>query len=614
MTVLYKLPPRFPRYFTSFFSAILLFLPTQTLAEPEHRDVPMLVAPAPEAPVPAITNPAATAKSEKSSVSGEYLSSYVAHNTGDVTSAIRYLEKVLEKEPDNMQIAGQLLVMKLMHGDVEEAIALSKTMQSQKDHELIVDLLVSIDHVKRGELQEADDALTNVNSESFDHIWMPLLNAWLEPDVEARKKPVRVQDLLGEDITDVPSFLHYHLALINDYRGLTAEAEKQYEQAVADKQRAPFRALLAYINLRARMNDRETIQQLMLDLKESRPEMVELLEQELPYLTTLGTMDTLPQTKLIATPADGVSEVLLTMASMLYMLNAGQDIALYLQLALYLKPDFPTAQLMLANVFENFEHWDDALAVYMRVKPSSPLYLKAGIRRAFIMEEQDKPMQAMQIIDRLIANYPNMLEPLIAKGDIYRSREDFAQAADTYSLAIAKQDEPRPEHWNIYFARGACYEQLGDITRAESDLQYSLRLNSEQPEVLNYLGYMWLTEDRNIERAVEMIQQAYKLSPSSPHIIDSMGWAFLKIGKLEEAAAMLEKAAEMVPNDPIINEHLGDVYWHAGRKIEARFQWRRAIDFTDNKSKIGVLEKKIEEGLSIYSVYTMPEAKLSLGQ
>ena len=68
----------------------------------------------------------------------------------------------------------------------------------------------------------------------------------------------------------------------------------------------------------------------------------------------------------------------------------------------------------------------------------------------------------------------------------------------------------------------------------------------------------------------------FSASPNDGYIIDSLGWAFYRLGRYEEAVTTLEQAVQLRPNDPEINDHLGDAYFRAGRKLEARFQYNVA--------------------------------------
>jgi Flp pilus assembly protein TadD len=80
----------------------------------------------------------------------------------------------------------------------------------------------------------------------------------------------------------------------------------------------------------------------------------------------------------------------------------------------------------------------------------------------------------------------------------------------------------------------------------------------------------------NLDRALEMIQKAIEGAPNDGYIIDSLGWAYYRLGRFEEAVQKLEQAAVLRPVDPEINDHLGDAYWRVGRKLEATFQWKVA--------------------------------------
>jgi tetratricopeptide (TPR) repeat protein len=93
----------------------------------------------------------------------------------------------------------------------------------------------------------------------------------------------------------------------------------------------------------------------------------------------------------------------------------------------------------------------------------------------------------------------------------------------------------------------------------------------------------------NLDEAFEMLKKAVSLAPRDGYIVDSLGWAYYRLGKMDDAVRELEKAVLLRPADPTINDHLGDAYWRTGRKLEAEFQWNHARDI--------LLRKKEDEGL-----------------
>ena len=80
-------------------------------------------------------------------------------------------------------------------------------------------------------------------------------------------------------------------------------------------------------------------------------------------------------------------------------------------------------------------------------------------------------------------------------------------------------------------------------------------------------------------------------------IIDSLGWAYYRLGHYDEAVQELEKAIELKPGDPVINDHLGDAYWKVGRQLEARFQWQHAKDSNPEPEDLPLIVKKLEHGI-----------------
>jgi Flp pilus assembly protein TadD len=115
--------------------------------------------------------------------------------------------------------------------------------------------------------------------------------------------------------------------------------------------------------------------------------------------------------------------------------------------------------------------------------------------------------------------------------------------------------------------------------------------------VLNYLGYSWIDQGVHLEKALEMIHQALAWDPSDGYVVDSLGWAFYRLGRFEEAVQTLEQAVQLRASDQAINDHLGDAYWKAGRKLEARFQWTIAADLEPETDIAKSARAKLENGL-----------------
>ena len=94
-----------------------------------------------------------------------------------------------------------------------------------------------------------------------------------------------------------------------------------------------------------------------------------------------------------------------------------------------------------------------------------------------------------------------------------------------------------------------------------------------------------------------MIRKAVGLRPNDGYMVDSLGWAYYKLNRIEEAVLELERAVELRPGDPTINDHLGDAYWKAKRKLEATFQWQHALALDPPEADLARIEEKLKVGL-----------------
>jgi tetratricopeptide (TPR) repeat protein len=271
---------------------------------------------------------------------------------------------------------------------------------------------------------------------------------------------------------------------------------------------------------------------------------------------------------------------------------------LYLQMALYLKPEQPFALAALANAYEATKQYEEAIAVYDRIPAGTPLQGSIEIRKAFNLNSLDRVDEAKALLEKVAAEDPKDLKALDALGNIMRSRKRYAEAAEYYTRATEIIQKPERRHWTYYYSRGTCYERLKKWPQAEADLQKALQLYPDQPLVLNYLGYSWIDQNRNLKQGMALIEKAVSLKPDDGYIVDSLGWAHYRLGNYKEAVRFLERAVELRPEDPVLNDHLGDALWRVGREREARYQWEQSLTLQPEPEDADKIKKKLAKGLT----------------
>ena len=106
----------------------------------------------------------------------------------------------------------------------------------------------------------------------------------------------------------------------------------------------------------------------------------------------------------------------------------------------------------------------------------------------------NKPDEAADHIKRVVEANPGDVEAAAALGNIYRAHNRFAEAAEAYSKAVATIADPAKGDWRIYYFRGIVLERSKRWAEAEADFRLALKINPNQPQVLNYLGYSWVDQ------------------------------------------------------------------------------------------------------------------------
>ena len=299
----------------------------------------------------------------------------------------------------------------------------------------------------------------------------------------------------------------------------------------------------------------------------------------------------------IRTARDGIAEVFFSVAA---ALNGEADpvyTLLHLRVAEYLRPDHADVVLLTADTLETLGQHQLAVETYATFPPDDPAYVSAEIGRAGALRSDGQVDAAVEAMQALARAHPDLFSVQFALGDMLRLEERFDEAEVAYTAAINLQTKITEEDWVLFFYRGISHEQSKDWAAAEADFRQSLTLNPDQPQVLNYLGYGLVDRGESLDEALGMIEKAVAADPEQGYIIDSLAWAYFRLGRYDDALRPMEKASVLEPVDPIVTDHLGDVYWMVGRKLEARFQWRRALSFEPTETDATRILRKLEVGL-----------------
>jgi tetratricopeptide (TPR) repeat protein len=530
-----------------------------------------------------------------SSLSGTYLAGRHAGRERDMESAATYFSRALERDPGSPLLIERTFIHKLSAGNMARAEELAGSVVDISPEHRIARFVLALAATGDGRHEEAREHLAEAAFTDLGELTSSLLTAWSFAHEGKQDEAIRALDAL--DAYDrFANFKLLHIGLIAAHLGDHAQAEQAYREAYerAGSSLRVVQALGTFLERTGRGSEASEVYDRYLTTSQRNPLIIEArgrIEQgELPD-------------PFIADAAHGMAEAMFSLANAMSA-EQGYDAALiYVQLALSLRPEFPVAQMLLGEIYEDMEHYGKAIEAFESIPEGSALRPSAEIQIATNLDRLDRFDEAVARIDQLIADQPDYYDALVARGNLMRLHERWSDAAESYTRALDLVGTPQREHWTTVYFRAIAYERAGEWDLAEPDFRKALELEPDHPSVLNYLGYSLVELRRNLDEAMEMIRKAVELRPNDGYIVDSLGWAYYRLGNYEEAVKHLERAIGLpcgdhqCSSDPVINDHLGDAYWQVGRKVEARFQWRHARDSNPEPDDLARIERKLLEGL-----------------
>jgi tetratricopeptide (TPR) repeat protein len=117
-------------------------------------------------------------------------------------------------------------------------------------------------------------------------------------------------------------------------------------------------------------------------------------------------------------------------------------------------------------------------------------------------------------------------------------------------------------------------------------MQTVLKLDPQNAEALNFIGYLYADKGIRLDEAEALIKKALALKPGNGYMIDSLGWVYFRQNRLDDALRHLKEASEALPEDAAISEHLGDVYAKLGQIKEAIDAYERALRFNPDSDAL----------------------------
>lgn len=503
---------------------------------------------------------------------GDYLAGIIAQQNQDYAKMANYYEKALNDDKDNIKIKTTLYLLRLIGGRVDEAVPLAEELQKLKQGQLLTEYVLSADAVQKKEYDKVSALLKNKAKYGLDPVLIPMIKGWMLAD----QGKIKEADDTFKNVPTSKALFAYYRALLAVKAGTMKDAEARIAEF---KKLSPkgFPSLTAVLFLR--------------DFGASKQEAEQLLGQS---VVVKGALDTILPPKAI-TAELGIAVGFYDVSVALAPLKSKEAALAFNALAMKLAPDMTIPKIWGAELLEGNQNYQAANRLYRSISPENDVIMVKMIVNEMAEEKYEA---ALPIAQKLLERNQKNASVFAVAGDIYAKLKNHQKAIECYEKArdLFLEKGEKENAGNTCIGLATVYEEMGnEAEKVEAHLQDALKLVPDNPLALNFLGYVWLEKNKNVNQAFAMVQKAHQLLPKEAEIMDSLAFGYYVKQEYDKALPLAEKAIDLLPFSSVAYGHLGDIYQALGQKRNAKYQYQKALAL--HKDITPKLKSELEEKL-----------------
>lgn len=517
-----------------------------------------------------------------------FTESQILKNKGDIKKAVKYMERAVELDPESLYLKGELVNLYLQQKENNKALAIVEEVLKKEPEN--IGALILFGKIKHS-LNKIDDA-KKIYEKIVDgkpkekNIYLLLGSIYI--DEREFDKAVSLFDKLVKNFPDY--YLGYfYLGKIYGEKGDVIEAEKNFEKAIELKPNLD-ESRYELINLYKMRGEKEKTIHLLKEMLKNSPDNIRAAI-DLGCFYKKNNMQKEGEKILMNLGEKSLASFDVVLNLLQFYLNQHNynDAIIILEDMQKGAPDNSDLHYLSGLSLLGIKNDGGALEQFLKVKNDSKFYFDAVFRTSLIYQSKGMTMEAISFIKEIITKDPENPNFHYFLGLFYEDLKDYGNAEKVLLKAIEKDSDDPVFHFRL----GVIYDKLGKKEKSIEQMKIVIRIDPENADALNFLGYTYAEMEKNLNEAEQLILEALKYKPGDGYITDSLGWVYFKKGLYPKAVTILKKATYLVPEDPVILEHLGDAYLKTNDIKNALEAYRRSLKFKEDDKE--VLIKKIKD-------------------
>lgn len=199
------------------------------------------------------------------------------------------------------------------------------------------------------------------------------------------------------------------------------------------------------------------------------------------------------------------------------------------------QPDILVALLELDGAEDRLGDSIERIGSAVAAKPDdAKLQMVSGLMAVMtgkLAEAEAAYKQAIEVDDRTSEAYTRL-------ADLYARTGRTGETIETYEASLSVN----PAQPRLHHTLGLLYERTGELARAVKHYEEAIRHQEDHAEAKNNLAYLYAESGKNLDRALDLAQDAKQLMPDDPNAADTLGWVLYRRGVPSAAIAFLREA------------------------------------------------------------------------
>lgn len=529
--------------------------------------------------------------------SGKYLMAQFARKTDNPELSYKMFLSVFSKNHNESFLLQDSYRQSLVANNFQNTLDIAKLYISRGKISVFSALILATDNINKKNYKAAEALMTplinnkNKNILSDVNVFVvPLTYAWIKAQQGMTEEALEIIDDTHKMFPEnLKLFTAFNKGIMYDLASQKKEAKSEFDK-ISGETKLSYNITKIIGNFYERNNDTETALKIYNDYNYNNLFKTNYFNQRIKDINNNKPS----KDKIIKNHKSAISELFKEAAKIIYNEKIKEESLMYLSLAFQLNPEDTEIRFLKASFLENTRKYEDAIKIYEKIKEDSNEYLFAQLLIAENLYNLGEEKKSIEFIDNVYKKNPDNHSLMLSLAELMQLNKRYEESVEIYTKIIndlSLSDTDNKNYWFLFLSRGISHERLHNLDEAEKDLNKALKLNPNNPKILNYLGYTWIENNKNLNQALNMVILAGKISPKDPQIIDSIGWGLYKLKLYDKALLFLEKASEITPYDATINYHLGNLYYKKNRLTEAVYQFKRSLEYPSDD----IDKKEIED-------------------